>query len=168
MTMNKSSVATARPAAMDRSTAATGGGAIVCETLLVSTSGRLEFQDLTEQVLAYVQRSGVKEGIVGLWSTHTTCALFINECQDALLNDLEHFLEGLVPRDRPYRHNDQRFSDCDRLNADAHLRATLLSHSLMLPISDGEVVLGQWQRILLAELDGPRSRALRIQVLGLR
>lgn len=166
--MDKSSVATVRPGAMDRSTAAMGSGVIVCEPVLVISTMRVEFVDLTERIMAYVRGADVKEGMVSVWSTHTTCALFINEYQEALLHDMRAFLEGLAPRDRPYRHNDRNFSDCDRLNADAHLRATMLSHSLMLPISDGEVVLGQWQRVLMAELDGPRTRALRIQVLGLR
>ena len=57
-------------------------------------------------------------------------------------------------------------SDYDRTNADSHLRALLLGHCLTLQVSGGEVVLGQWQRILMAELDGPRARSLRIQVLG--
>jgi secondary thiamine-phosphate synthase enzyme len=64
-------------------------------------------------------------------------------------------------------HNDPEHSDCDRGNADAHLRAMLLGHSVTLQVSGGEVVLGQWQRVLVAELDGPRSRSLRVQIMGL-
>ena len=77
------------------------------------------------------------------------------------------FLEEMVARDRYYMHNDPDHSDCDRMNADSHLRAMLLGHSLTLQISGGEVVLGQWQRILMAELDGPRARTLRAQVVGI-
>ena len=62
-------------------------------------------------------------------------------------------------------HNDPAHSDCDRLNADAHLRAMLLGHSLTLQVTGSEVVLGQWQRVLVAELDGPRSRTLRVQIM---
>jgi secondary thiamine-phosphate synthase enzyme len=98
---------------------------------------------------------------------HTTCALFINEFQTALRTDIRRFLERLVARDAAYMHNDPAHSDCDRANADAHLRATLLGHHLTLQISGGELVLGQWQRILMAELDGPRARSLRIQVMGI-
>ena len=64
-------------------------------------------------------------------------------------------------------HNDPEHSDCDRMNADAHLRATLLGHSLTLQISGGEVVLGQWQRVLMAELDGPRPARGAVQVFGI-
>ena len=92
--------------------------------------------------------------------------MFVNESQSALLADITKFLEDLVARDSYYRHNDPAHSDCDRMNADAHLRATLLGHSLTLQISGGELVLGQWQRILMAELDGPRARTLRAQVWG--
>jgi secondary thiamine-phosphate synthase enzyme len=97
---------------------------------------------------------------------HTTCALFINEFQTALLSDIKRFLEHVVARDAEYLHNDPNYSDCDRMNADSHLRALLLGHSLTLQVSGGEVVLGQWQRILMAELDGPRARSLRIQIFG--
>src|SRR5687767_13691533 len=97
---------------------------------------------------------------------HTTCTLFINEFQTALLSDIKRFLEQMVARDAEWMHNDPAHSDCDRMNADSHLRALLLGHSLTLQISGGEVVLGQWQRVLMAELDGPRARTLRIQVFG--
>jgi secondary thiamine-phosphate synthase enzyme len=97
---------------------------------------------------------------------HTTCTVLINEFQPALLADFKTFLEDLASADVSWRHNDPQHSDCDRQNADAHLRAMLLGHSLALQTSGGEVVLGQWQRILLAELDGPRARTLRIQVMG--
>jgi secondary thiamine-phosphate synthase enzyme len=80
--------------------------------------------------------------------------------------DIRRFLEQMVARDDEWMHNDPEHSDCDRMNADSHLRALLLGHNLTLQISGGEVVLGQWQRILMAELDGPRARSLRIQILG--
>ncbi|PYR22037.1 MAG: hypothetical protein DMF94_06055, partial [Acidobacteria bacterium] len=90
-----------------------------------------------------------------------------NEFQVALVSDIKRFLEHMIARDAAYMHNDPQHSDCDRMNADSHLRAMLLGHNLSLQISGGEVVLGQWQRILMAELDGPRARSLRIQILGI-
>ncbi len=97
---------------------------------------------------------------------HTTCTVVINEFQPALLVDFKTFLEEVVSEDAHWRHNDPAHSDCDRQNADAHLRAMLLGHSLSLQVSGGEIVLGQWQRVLLAELDGPRTRTVRLQVMG--
>jgi secondary thiamine-phosphate synthase enzyme len=113
-----------------------------------------------------VRKLRVKEGIVNLFSMHTTCTVFINEFQTALLTDIKRFLEGVVARDADWLHNNPEHSDCDRMNADSHLRAMILGHSLTLQVSGGEVVLGQWQRILMAELDGPRSRTLRLSVMG--
>jgi secondary thiamine-phosphate synthase enzyme len=117
--------------------------------------------------MTIAREQGVREGFLNLWSLHTTCAVFINEFQSALLTDIKQVLEQLVARDAEWRHNDPEHSDCDRMNADSHLRALLLGHSMTLQISGGEIVLGQWQRVLMAELDGPRARSLRVQVVGL-
>ena len=76
-------------------------------------------------------------------------------------------IETLVVENAGYRHDDPRYSDCERKNADSHLRTLLLGHSLTLQVSGGDLVLGQWQRILMAELDGPRSRTLRMQIWGI-
>ena len=108
----------------------------------------------------------IREGIVSLWSMHTTFAVFMNESQTGAARRYQAFLEQMVDRDADWKHNDPDHSDCDRLNADAHLRAMLLGHSLTLQVSGGDVVLGQWQRVLVAELDGPRARTLRVQIMG--
>ncbi len=146
---------------------ATGTLAIHTEALTIETSDRVELVDLTERIGAIVRQSKVKEGLASVWSMHTTCAVFINEVQMALHADIKQFLEETVSRDAPWVHNDPRHSDCDRNNADAHLRAIILGHSMTLQISGGELVLGQWQRVLAAELDGPRVRTIRVQVQGL-
>jgi secondary thiamine-phosphate synthase enzyme len=135
-------------------------------TLTISTRERLELLNITEPVAARVRESGIRQGIALVNSLHTTLALFINEYQPALLEDIRAFIEELVARERYYKHNDPNFSDCDRLNADAHLRATLLGHNLALPVRDGELALGTFQAVILAELDGPRERALQLQILG--
>ena len=165
--MSKSSTVTIRERPVAHVTTATAGGlAIHGETFVVETGQRIELVDLTNRVMELVGRFDVREGLVSLWSMHTTCALFINEFQAALLSDIRHFLEQIVAHDAEWMHNDPKHSDCDRLNADSHLRAMLLGHSLTLQVSGGEVVLGQWQRILMAELDGPRARSIRAQVWG--
>jgi secondary thiamine-phosphate synthase enzyme len=166
--MSKSSTVTVREKPVEGvATATVGGLTIHGEMFIVQTDQRVELVDLTNRVMEYVQRFNIREGLVSLWSMHTTCTLFINEFQVALLSDIKRFLEHMVARDGDYMHNDPQHSDCDRMNADSHLRAMLLGHSLTLQISGGEVVLGQWQRILMAELDGPRARSLRIQIFGI-
>ena len=166
--MSKSSTVTVRERPVERvASAAVGGLTIHGETLVVQTDQRIELVDITSRIMEFVRRFEISEGLVSLWSMHTTCALFINEFQTALLADIKRFLETVVARDAAWLHNDPDHSDCDRMNADSHLRALLLGHSLTLQVSGGEIVLGQWQRILLAELDGPRTRSLRVQVWGI-
>jgi secondary thiamine-phosphate synthase enzyme len=165
--MSKSSTVTVRERPVEEVASVKSGSLTIHgETIVVSTDGRIELVDLTKQVMEFVKRFNIREGLVSLWSMHTTCSLFINEFQTALLADIRRFLEQMVARDAEWMHNDPNHSDCDRMNADSHLRALLLGHSLTLQVSGGEVVLGQWQRILMAELDGPRARSLRIQIFG--
>ena len=166
--MSKSSIVTRRETPIAEVTQATSGSLkIASQTLTIETDERIELVDLTDRLMAIARQQGVREGFLNLWSLHTTCAVFINEFQNALLTDIKQVLEQLVARDAEWRHNDPAHSDCDRMNADSHLRALLLGHSMTLQISGGEIVLGQWQRVLMAELDGPRARSLRVQVVGL-
>ena len=166
--MSKSSTVTAREKPVENAATARAGGVVVhSETFVIDTDQRVELVDLTNRIMEFVRRFQIGEGLVSIWSMHTTCTLLINEFQLALLSDIKRFLEQMVARDAEYLHNDPNHSDCDRMNADSHLRAMLLGHSLALQISGGEVVLGQWQRILMAELDGPRARSLRIQIFGI-
>jgi secondary thiamine-phosphate synthase enzyme len=164
---SKSSTVTVREKPMEGVATATAGGVTIHgETFVIDTDQRIELVDLTNRIMEFVRRFDIREGMLSIWSMHTTCTLLINEFQGALLSDIKRFLEQMVARDADYLHNDPNHSDCDRQNADSHLRAMLLGHSLTLQISGGEVVLGQWQRILMAELDGPRARSLRVQVFG--
>ena len=165
--MTRNSTVTRRGTPVQAVSASAGGLIVRAESFVVSTADRIELTDLTDRVIALVQEVGVREGIVSMWSMHTTCALFINEAQRALHADIKRFLEHLVARDLDWMHNDPHQSDCDRMNADSHLRAMLLGHSLTLQITGGEIVLGQWQRLLMAELDGPRERSVRVQILGI-
>ena len=166
--MSKSSVVTVRETPVARTTAASAGGlAVIAETIEVDTTARIEIIDLTDTVMAFVRRSGVSEGLLSLWSMHTTCTVFINESQAALESDILAFLEDVVDRQQYYKHNDPKHSDCDRQNADSHLRAMLLGQSVTMQISGGELVVGRWQRVLCGEMDGPRTRTIRAQVMGL-
>jgi len=166
--MSKSSTVTVRETPVSEVATATAGGLTIHgETFVVETHERIELSDLTERLQELVRRLRVREGLVSLWSMHTTCSVFVNECQAALFADIQRFLEQTVGRDDEWLHNDPEHSDCDRMNADSHLRSLLLGHSLTLQVSGGELVLGQWQRILMAELDGPRARTLRVQVWGI-
>jgi secondary thiamine-phosphate synthase enzyme len=130
------------------------------------TSERTQLIDITERINEIVRKSGIRNGIVHLQSLHTTTAVFINEWQDALLHDVRKFLESLVQREDYWRHNDPVYSDCERQNADSHLRGMLMGQTLCLQVRNSAVMLGSWQSIILAEFDGPRSRSMSVQVSG--
>jgi len=144
----------------------TGPYRVVSTTLRVATVERVELHDLTERAREFVRSSGIRAGQLIVASMHTTSAVFINEWQEALLFDIRTHMENLVSRGAYYRHNDPEWSDCDRSNADSHLRALVLGTHLVLPVADGDLVLGEWQSVILGELDGPRERVIRLQSMG--
>ena len=144
----------------------TGGLQMYLETLCYKTRERLELINITHDLNEVIRKNGLKAGFVLVQSLHTTTAIFINEFQQALLDDMKSFLERLVGRIDYWRHNDPKLSECNRKNADSHLRAMVLGHTLSVPVRNGELALGYWQSIILAELDGPRERAIQVQVLG--
>jgi|SRR5688572_30084733 len=146
---------------------ATGAYKVASSLVKIQSQDREELFNLTTMVRNFVKSAGIRAGSVTVSSLHTTSAVFINEWQDALLHDVKAYLAGAIKKDEYYRHNDPVWSDCDRHNADSHLRSLLLGISVTLQIADGDVVLGEWQSIIMAELDGPRERSLRLQAMGI-
>ncbi|MBX7185777.1 MAG: secondary thiamine-phosphate synthase enzyme YjbQ [Vicinamibacteria bacterium] len=134
--------------------------------MTVPTSTRIELINLTRHVQDAVKAAQTREGLVLVSSLHTTFALMVNEWQPALLEDIKAMLGALAPIDRAYHHNDPKQSDRDRENAHSHLQATLLGHSLSFGVTGGRLVLGQFQAIIAAELDGPRERQLTVQTFS--
>ena len=95
--MSKSSTVTVRETPVQQVSTATAGGLVIhSENLVIDTDERIELVDLTERLMAYVRPFGIKEGMITVWSMHTTCAVFINEFQKALLVDIKKFLEEMV------------------------------------------------------------------------
>jgi secondary thiamine-phosphate synthase enzyme len=125
-----------------------------------------EVTDITKLVREAIQQSPISAGIALINTLHTTCAVFINEFQSALIDDLKGLVEKLVPERGGYRHDDPRFSDCERGNAHSHLRAALLGRSVALGVNNGDLTLGRFQSVIFAEFDGPRKREITVQVIG--
>ena len=111
-------------------------------------------------------------------SRHTTTALTINECEPRLMDADRHFIAKLVPASYPYLHNDMQFRDIpvpfegvwpddEPINAHSHIIGMLLGQSDSVPIHEGKLVLGTYQSIIFVELDGPRTRNVGCQILGL-
>lgn len=129
------------------------------QTLKVRTSSRHEFLDLTREIQAAVQESGVREGLCHLFVPHTTAALTINENADpSVKSDILMVLNKIISDQEPYRHLEG--------NSPAHIKASLLGPQLTLMVSSGRLVLGTWQGIYFCEFDGPRSRRLHLKVMG--
>ncbi len=140
--------------------------------LVVTTHQPIQFLDITDEVAELVRVAGVREGVANVFSRHTTAAVCIQEAEPLLLEDLRAFLERNAPAEAHYRHNDFRvrtvhMHDDESPNGHAHCLQLMLGTSESIPVADGELLLGQWQRIFLVELDGPRTaREVIIHALG--
>jgi secondary thiamine-phosphate synthase enzyme len=139
---------------------------VIRETITIPTEVRTEFLDITKQIREVISKHEIQDGLLVLNSLHTTSAVFVNEFQAAIIDDLKGLLERLVKERDGYRHDDPRVSDCERGNAHSHLRSMLLGRSVVVGISGSELSLGRFQSIIFCELDGPRDRSLDIQLMG--
>jgi secondary thiamine-phosphate synthase enzyme len=142
-------------------------------TIQLRPEARLAAVDLTDELRRAVKDAGVTDGCVIAFCAHTTCALVVNEFEDGALADLRARLEALVPGEIYYAHDDlerrtQNLQEGhERRNGQSHVTAMLLgatSHAI--PVAAGEPLLGQWQRLLLLELDEPKERAVLFHVFG--
>lgn len=141
------------------------------EYLTIETSNAPEFIDITEEVIDFAQESNVRNGIAVVYSKHTTAAIKINENESLLLKDMEEFLEQVAPCDGDYKHNDftvrtENMTEDECPNGHAHCQHLGLGTSEAIPIINGELQFGRWQRVFLIELDRPRERDVIIQILG--
>jgi len=139
-----------------------------------TTSRCMEFVDVTDDVVSTIDRSGIVNGMALVYSPHTTCSIVINERETGFIRDFADLVQSLVPDDRLYRHDDMTLrtenledDDHDVPNGHAHCKQGLIaSASQAIPIVDGKLQLGRWQRVFLLELDRARERRVLIQVLG--
>lgn len=166
-------VAPALQAARLQTHTAQGAAVACCDTFVAHTTGPgPAFYDLTDLVCTLVRRSGVFGGQVIATTAHTTCALILQENEPLLLADIADRLCRFASADDAYLHNrlDIRVVNLDgpneRANGHSHCQHALLGASVALPIVNAEVLLGQWQRVLLVDLDPPRTRRISIQVTG--
>lgn len=126
--------------------------------LSIKTQAKQELIDITERVQRAVRELGVSEGVCIVFVPHTTAAITINEHADpSVKEDILMMLGKLVPAGAHYQHVEG--------NAHAHIRASLLGHSVTVPIEDGKIALGTWQGIFFCEFDGPRQREVWITLI---
>ena len=126
------------------------------QELKVRTHAREQLVDITDEVQKLVE--GVDEGMLYLWSMHTTCGLTVNEGADPdVQRDMVAFMKKLIPQDADFRHAEG--------NSDSHLKTSMFGPGLTLLIENRQLVLGTWQHVFLAEWDGPRSRTIKAIVV---
>ena len=138
-------------------------------TINLHTKKQIELINITEKVNEIVKNSNVKEGVVTIFSKHTTTGIRINENEERLFMDIKIFLEKIASTSNKYLHDDIELRNCpknERINGHAHIKSLILNSSEIIPIVNNEMVLGKWQSIFFIELDGKRNREVIVQTIG--
>lgn len=129
------------------------------ETISVRTSGRTSFTDITRDIAAVISREGWQDGLLAVYTPHTTSAITINENADPdVQTDMNSFLSKLIPVVPEFRHSEG--------NSDSHLKSSLVGCSETVIVENGQMVLGTWQGIYFCEFDGPRTRKVFLKFIG--
>jgi secondary thiamine-phosphate synthase enzyme len=129
--------------------------------LWFNTRQRREFINITKQVKQFVEDSGIKEGFVLVSAMHITSAVYVNDAEDGLIEDIHEWLDQLAPYKANYKHH-----ETGENNADAHLKSLLLNHEIIVPVTKGFVDFGPWQQIYYAEFDGQRKKRVILKIMG--
>ncbi|MDQ7038029.1 MAG: secondary thiamine-phosphate synthase enzyme YjbQ [Aquificota bacterium] len=130
------------------------------ETIRVKTTKHTSVVNITPQIRDIVRRSGVREGLCLVYVPHTTACVFVNEGADPdVIKDIIYMVEKLIPWDDPrYEHGEG--------NSAAHIRSAIIGNSRIIPVVAGDLALGTWEAVFLAEFDGPRERKVVVKILG--
>jgi len=131
------------------------------EYLWFNTAAHREYINMTTQVQGIVSKSGITEGMVLVSAMHITAAVYVNDAEDGLIEDIDDWLEHLAPFNVKYRHH-----KTGETNGDSHLKSLLLHHEVIVPITNGMLDLGPWQQIYYAEFDGQRRKRVIVKVMG--
>ncbi|MFN2461200.1 MAG: secondary thiamine-phosphate synthase enzyme YjbQ [Candidatus Velthaea sp.] len=141
-----------------------GANAIVyTDYLTVTTERRYEIRDITEQVERVRNAAGLHDGYVLVSTMHITSSIFVNDHESGLWSDIMAWLDSLAPSGRDYRHH---LTGED--NADAHLKRMLLGHQVLVPVTNGTLDLGPWERVHYGEFDGQRPKRILFKAMGVR
>jgi len=127
----------------------------------MQTKNQREIVNITGEVAAAIQKSGVKEGIVLVNAMHITASVFINDEESGLKQDFMKWLEELAPAKPGYKHH-----QTGETNADAHLKRTIMGREVVVAITKGELDLGPWEQIFYGEFDGRRKKRVLVKVIG--
>lgn len=131
------------------------------EYLWFRTEQKREMVHITDTVRGILRKSGIKEGFALVSAMHITAAVYVNDLEDGLIEDIWEWLEEIAPRRDDYRHH-RTGED----NGDAHLKNLVMHHQVILPVTAGELDLGPWQRVFYAEFDGMRKKRVVVKIIG--
>jgi secondary thiamine-phosphate synthase enzyme len=129
--------------------------------LVMETSQRYEIRDITDDVTQIVRAAKIAEGMVLVSAMHITASVFVNDHEPGLWSDIMTWLEELAPAKPDYLHH-RTGED----NGDAHLKRMLLGHQVLVPITNGKLDLGPWERVHYGEFDGLRRKRIVVKVMG--
>ena len=134
------------------------------EELTFNIPARMDFVNITPQVAAAVQRSGVKDGLCLVNAMHITASVFINDDEPGLHADYKKWLEELAPFDpSPQRYQHNRTGED---NADAHHKRQIMGREVVVAITGGKLDFGPWEQIFYGEFDGRRPKRVLIKIIG--
>jgi secondary thiamine-phosphate synthase enzyme len=131
------------------------------EYLTFHTKKHREYIHITPQVEGAVRNSGIAEGMVLVSAMHITAGIYVNDHENGLIEDIDEWLENLAPFRQDYQHH-----DTGEDNGDSHLKALLIHHQVIVPITKRRLDLGTWQRVFYAEFDGQRDKRVILKVMG--
>lgn len=131
------------------------------EYLWFNTANKREYINITDRIEEFVQKSGIKEGMVLVSAMHITAGVYVNDAESGLIQDIDEWLEKMAPFNINYRHH-----RTGETNGDAHLKSLLVHHEVIVPITNGNLDFGPWQQIYYAEFDGRRRKRVIIKVMG--
>jgi secondary thiamine-phosphate synthase enzyme len=131
------------------------------EYLWYNTNKHRDYINITSKVGELVQKSGIREGMVLVSAMHITAAIYVNDAESGLIQDIDEWLQKLAPQGPDYRHH-----RTGEVNGDAHLKSLLMHHQVIVPVTDGRLDLGPWQQIYYAEFDGQRKKRIVVKVMG--
>ena len=136
---------------------------VVTREISLQSKGHCDIIDITSQVEEQVTEANINNGIVVIFVSGSTAGITTIEFEPGLIADLQEMWQRLIPENVPY-HHDRRWGDG---NGYAHVRASLLGASLIVPFQDKRLTLGTWQQIVLIDFDNrPRSRQIILQIMG--
>ena len=131
------------------------------EYLWFNTKNHREYVNITDEVEAIVEKSGIKEGMVLVSAMHITAGVYVNDAENGLISDIDKWLEELAPFKSDYKHH-----MTGETNGDSHLKSLLIGHEIIVPVTNGQLDFGTWQQIYYAEFDGQRRKRVIIKVMG--